>query len=138
MKKGVDKRGKGWYSNKAVGESGRQGRRRAKKVENSIKKFLTKRFGCDILNKSSVMAANDKRFQKCKERRKKFLTNEIGCGKIPNVPQAAERVSCKLNNERTKHQTGAHEDVQLKSLSTGVQSITRCLSRVYEAMEIAL
>ena len=52
-----------------------------------------------------------------------------------SVPQAAERVSCKLNNERTKHQTGAHEDVQLKSLSTGVQSITRCLSRVYEAME---
>ncbi len=52
------------------------------------------------------MAANDKRFQKCKERRKKFLTNEIGCGKIPNVPQVAERVSCKLNNE----------DVQLKKL----------------------
>ena len=77
---------------------------------------MTKRFGCDILNKSSVMAANDKRFQKCKERRKKFLTNEIGCGKIPNVPQVAERVSCKLNNERTKHQTGAHEDVQLKKL----------------------
>ena len=99
---------------------------------------MTKRFGCDILNKSSVMAANDKRFQKCKERRKKFLTNEIGCGKIPNVPRIVERVSCKLNNERTKHQTGAHEDVQLKSLSTGVQSITRCLSRVYEAMEIAL
>jgi hypothetical protein len=33
-----------------------------------------------------------------------------------SVPQAAERVSCKLNNERTKHQTGAHEDVQLKKL----------------------
>ena len=77
---------------------------------------MTKRLGCDILNKSSAMAANDKRFQKCKERRKKFLTNESGCGKIPNVPQDAERVSCKLNNERTKHQTGAHEDVQLKKL----------------------
>ena len=38
--------------------------------------------------------------------------------------EQVERVSCKLNNERTKHQTGAHEDVQLKSLSTGVQSIT--------------
>ena len=85
--KGVDKRGKGWYSNKAVGESGRQGHGRTKKVEDSIKKFLTKWFRCDILNKSSVMAANDKRFQKRKERRKKFLTNEIGCGKIPNVPR---------------------------------------------------
>ena len=87
MEKGVDKRGKGWYSNKDVGESGRQGHRRAKKVEDSIKKFLTNRLGCDILNKSSVMAANDKRFQKCKERQKKFLTNETGCGKTPNVPR---------------------------------------------------
>ena len=85
--KGVDKWGMGWYSNKAVGESGRQGHGRAKKVEDLIKKFLTKRLGCDILNKSSVMAANDKRFQKCKERRKKFLTNETTCGKIPTVPR---------------------------------------------------
>ena len=84
--KGVDKWGMGWYSNKAVGES-RGGDTENRKNRDFLKKFLTKRLGCDILNKLSVMAANDKRFQKCKERRKKFLTNEIGCGKIPTVPQ---------------------------------------------------
>lgn len=83
----LTKGGRGGILTKLSARAGGRDTDERKKVEDSIKKFLTKRFGCDILNKSSVMAANDKRFQKCKERRKKFLTNENGCGKIPNVPR---------------------------------------------------
>ena len=105
FRKGVDKRGEVWYSNKAVGavsaapESGRKNtwqqpksvvtyrklplKFTANNVENFLKKFLTKRADCGNLKKLLKVqnwVENIKNFWK------KYLTNSKRFCKISNVP----------------------------------------------------
>ena len=93
VKKGIDKRGRIWYSNKAV----RHGRRRAK---GKWKKLLTAMLKCGNLNKLPRIRDGPgvKNFWK------KFLTNGMKSSIIAMF-RRERRAPCKLNNvTKRKHQ----------------------------------